>query len=97
MKVFVFYDIQEDKKRRKVIDRLVEYGFVRVQFSVFLGEIESKKLEKLKKKMEKTEVFENPANSILYFPICEKDFDNAYFIDKKRLYKGIKERNQLFF
>ncbi len=33
----VCYDIENDRKRKKIADKLLEYGLERVQYSVFMG------------------------------------------------------------
>lgn len=40
--IFVAYDIKDDKIRTKVSRRLIYYGLVRVQFSLFRGYIPTK-------------------------------------------------------
>ena len=44
----VSYDIQSDKQRKKVADKLIEYGLTRVQYSVFLGPLKTHLLQNLK-------------------------------------------------
>ena len=43
----VSYDIEDDKKRKKVADRLLADGLIRVQYSVFIGPLKTRLRDKL--------------------------------------------------
>ena len=45
MNYLLSYDISNDKVRRKVFEYLLEKGFLRIQNSVFLGEIHITKID----------------------------------------------------
>ena len=45
MNYLLSYDISNDKSRKRVSDYLLEKGFLRVQNSVFLGEIHITKID----------------------------------------------------
>lgn len=47
MVYLVSYDIEEDRKRKRVADRLLADGLIRVQYSVFIGPLKSHLHEKL--------------------------------------------------
>ena len=45
MNYLLSYDISNDKSRKRVSDYLIEKGFLRIQNSVFLGEIHITKID----------------------------------------------------
>lgn len=80
MKVIVAYDISETKNRNMIIELLFFYGFTRVQYSVFLGEIKKKKLKILVKRIEN--IILNEEDSVYFFQVCERDFNDIKFFGK---------------
>jgi CRISPR-associated protein Cas2 len=71
MKVFLIYDIQDDKARGKVADLCKDYGLRRVQFSTFFGDLSRNRQEELmlrvRRLVEPTEAY------VLLLPTCERD------------------------
>lgn len=65
----IAYDIADDRARQKVSESLLNAGLLRVQRSVFEGEIAPKKLEKLQKYLGKRI---GKADSIRYYRLCGK-------------------------
>ena len=45
MNYLLSYDVSNDKSRKRVSDYLIEKGFLRIQNSVFLGEIHVTKID----------------------------------------------------
>lgn len=43
MKLLICYDIIKNNTRNNIVNLLFDFGFQRLQFSVFLGEISKKK------------------------------------------------------
>lgn len=68
MKYIIAYDIQNDKKRRKVSKILEENG-VRLQFSVFECKLNKKELKELKTKIDN--IISSKSDSVLIFNLCE--------------------------
>ena len=64
MKVIIAYDIIENGVRNRIIEVLLEEGMMRIQKSVFFGEINEKKIKKLVKRVE---------------GIIDKEIDSLYF------------------
>lgn len=89
MKVVVSYDIIENKKRQKVIDTLEGYGFVRVQKSIFLGDIKIRKIRKLL--FELSGVIDLEKDALCILNICEKCYGKGIFISRNMNYKMIEE------
>ncbi len=80
MKILIFYDIVETSIRNRVIELLFDYGFQRVQFSVFMGEISKKKIKRLTGNIHS--VIDSKVDSLYIFNLCEKDFNNCLFLGK---------------
>ncbi|MBN2790468.1 MAG: CRISPR-associated endonuclease Cas2 [Candidatus Delongbacteria bacterium] len=100
MYIWVIYDIESskpgDKRRRQIIKKIEKFGLLRVQKSVFLGNIENNRVEELELF---SESLINPkTDSVYIFPMCKTDFDNVKMIglgfDKKMVSDEI---NNLFF
>ena len=75
MMTWLIYDITDDRKRRELIRIAQKYGLYRVQKSVFLGNIEKEKLDKVKKKKKK--VIDLKEDSVYIFPVCDADYKKA--------------------
>ncbi|WP_462350722.1 CRISPR-associated endonuclease Cas2 [Fusobacterium varium] len=80
MKLLVCYDIIKNNTRNNIVNLLFDFGFQRLQFSVFLGEISKKKIKKLLKQTQ--QIINNNEDSLYIFNLCEKDFNNCLFLGK---------------
>ena len=89
MKIVVSYDIIENRKRQKVIDTLMSYGFVRIQKSVFLGDIKIRKVRELL--FELSGVIDLEKDALCILNICEKCYGKGIFISRNMNYKMIEE------
>lgn len=94
MKVIISYDIVENIVRSRVISLLESYGFIRVQKSVFLGEIKFYKLNRVV--LEIMGVMDKEVDSIYFFPICEEDYKRTMFITKSKNHKIFYEKILFF-
>lgn len=47
MKLLIFYDIVKTKDRNNIVEILENYGFYRLQFSVYIGNVKSNKVDTL--------------------------------------------------
>lgn len=72
MLVWAIYDIAKNKTRNKIIKICKEAGLYRVQKSVFLGDIETNRLDELSLQSEK--IINKDTDSVYIFPMCEQDF-----------------------
>lgn len=70
MNYLVTYDIENNKKRKKLSDLLEAYGR-RVNYSVFECELNSTKLKKLKSKIIEEKLFDKKLDSIRFYHICK--------------------------
>lgn len=80
MIILITYDIIDTKIRNKLIDFLFDFGFKRIQYSVFLGEISLKKIKKLISISES--LINKKEDSLYFFYICEEDFKKGIFLGK---------------
>ncbi|MCT7492293.1 CRISPR-associated endonuclease Cas2 [Aliarcobacter cryaerophilus] len=89
MKYLITYDIENNKRRKKVSDELEAYGY-RVNFSVFECELNKIKMKNLVKKLE--ELIDKKKDSLRFYHVCEncvpKSFElcNREEIFEKREY-----------
>lgn len=64
MNFIITYDIQNDKRRKKISDELEAFG-VRVNYSVFECQLNKTKLKKLKQKLE--EIVNKKEDSLRFY------------------------------
>lgn len=72
MLTWLIYDISKNKSRNRVIKNCENAGLVRVQKSVFLGNIEKNTMDELL--LQCSEELELEKDSLYIFPMCEEDF-----------------------
>lgn len=75
MLTWVVYDISLNKTRRKIAKRCLDFGLYRVQKSIFLGDIESNRVEEII--LASVELMNIETDSIYVFPMCQADFDKV--------------------
>ncbi len=66
------YDIVEDKPRTKVAKACEKAGIYRVQYSVFLGDLNKTQRKELKCIIE--ELIDAETDKVYIFPMCKEDF-----------------------
>lgn len=72
MLTWIIYDIAKDRTRRKVAKAILGKGLYRVQKSVYLGDIDSNRLDEIL--LESAELMDDETDSVYAFPMCEDDF-----------------------
>jgi CRISPR-associated protein Cas2 len=72
MRVLVVYDIPDDGKRAKIADICLDYGLERIQYSAFLGKLQTTYMEELLIKCKKA--LGKKAGNIQLFPVCADDW-----------------------
>jgi CRISPR-associated protein Cas2 len=75
MLTWVVYDISSDKTRNRVVRFCKDAGLYRVQKSVFLGDVESNRIDELYLRCEK--ILDKKSDSFYIFPMCRQDFDKV--------------------
>ena len=73
-----FYDIVEDRIRKKIADVCLDYGLKRFQYSAFLGDINTTRRRALDAKL--TQEFGEAEGKIEILSVCAKDFDQRTII-----------------
>lgn len=78
----ISYDIQEDALRVKIAKALIQYGLLRVQYSVFMGDIGDTALGKLKKALQgfASGNLWSSNDSIMILPLHQYSEDYVQFI-----------------
>lgn len=74
----ISYDIVSSNNRKKLSDLLISERFTRIQKSIFLATISSKKLEELMKNIEF--YLEIKTDDLLVIPVCQEDFEKSIFL-----------------
>lgn len=75
MITWVFYDIEKDKARTKVAKCCRQAGIYRVQYSVFLGDLNKTKRKELTSQIEA--LMDKDKDKVYIFPMCKADFDEC--------------------
>lgn len=80
MKYLITYDIENDKRRKQILDELEAFGY-RVNYSVFECELNQTKLRKLKEKIE--ELVDVKYDSVRFYHICENCLPKSFELCNK--------------
>ena len=87
MMTWVIYDISKDRTRTKIADRCLDFGLLRVQKSVFLGEIPPNRVDEIIQFSQ--ELLNLETDAVYVFPMCREDFSKVQIVgqgfDKKRV------------
>lgn len=95
MRYIVIYDIpvQFDRIRTKISDILLNYCLMRLNYSVFFGEISTNRAEEIALKLKK--VMEKVPGDIRIIPICNSCYEKAIVV-KSKFEEGYKPIKDLF-
>lgn len=84
MNIWVLYDIvstpEGNRRRQKIIKQIQKFGLMRVQKSVFCGELNTNRLDELI--IFSKNLIEETVDSVYIFPICEKDYNSVVLLGK---------------
>ena len=78
MLTWVIYDITKDRTRTKIAKRCLDFGLYRVQKSVFLGDLESNRVEEII--LFSRELMNAETDSVYVFPMCREDFERTRIV-----------------
>ena len=78
MITWIVYDISNDRVRTKIADRCKDFGLQRVQKNVFLGDLESNRVDEVV--LFSKELLNNETDSLYVFPMCRDDFDKVRIV-----------------
>ncbi len=92
MLTWVMYDIVEDRTRAKVAKTCEKAGIYRVQYSVFLGDLDKGQRKELHSVLQ--DLMNEDEDSIYIFPMCKEDFKQCVLLgqafDKKLITNEVK-------
>ena len=80
MHTYVIYDIVKDRIRKKIADTCLDYGLKRIQYSAFLGDINTTRRRALEEKL--TEQLGKSEGKIEILGVCAKDYDKRTVIEE---------------
>ncbi len=80
MLTWVMYDIPKDKTRNKIAKTCEEAGIYRVQYSVFLGDLNNAQRKELITSI--LDLMDANEDSVYIFPMCSDDFDKCKLLGK---------------
>ncbi len=86
----ILYDITDNKTRNKVIMKCKNYGLIRTQKSIFMGELTKNKAEMLTIEIKEFSFSEN--DKVFVIPACDSCFTSKEIVGKIEEEK-IKDRN----
>lgn len=72
MQTLLVYDIPDDRKRSKVADACLDYGLDRIQYSAFLGSLQTTHQEELMLCIRK--ILGKKAANVQLFSLCAEDW-----------------------
>lgn len=72
------YDIVKDKARNKVAKACQKAGIYRVQYSVWLGDINKTKVKELRTIIE--DLIDLSVDRVYIFPMCREDFHSCVLL-----------------
>jgi CRISPR-associated protein Cas2 len=78
MLTWVMYDIVKDKTRNKIVKYCEQSGIYRVQYSVWLGELNKTQRKELRTKIE--DLINHDVDKVYIFPICKDDFNSCILL-----------------
>jgi CRISPR-associated protein Cas2 len=81
----VSYDIASDKRRRKVMKKVLGCG-KRVQFSVFECDVSHQRILKLAQDLDR--IIDDTVDSVRMYPLNKADMDRAILLGGQGLYQS---------
>lgn len=72
------YDIVQNKIRNKIVKYCEKSGIYRVQYSVWLGEMNKTQRKELRTQIE--DLINHDQDRVYIFPMCREDFNNCILL-----------------
>ncbi|HEY9867619.1 MAG TPA: CRISPR-associated endonuclease Cas2 [Candidatus Obscuribacterales bacterium] len=79
MLILTIYDIENDRIRTKISEACKDYGLERIQYSAFLGDLNTLRRDELLIRLRKT--LGDYSGNIQLIPLCDKDVRLRKIID----------------
>ncbi|MCF7790688.1 MAG: CRISPR-associated endonuclease Cas2 [Victivallales bacterium] len=80
MLVWVIYDISDDKTRKEISDTCKEFGLIRVQYSVFFGNLPNSCIDEIA--VYSKNMIDKQTDGVFILPVSEDDFKKKMIIGK---------------
>ena len=77
--ILTIYDIEDDRIRTKISEACKDYGLRRIQYSAFLGDLNSTRRDELFLRIRNT--LANYVGNVQLIPLCDKDIRLRRIID----------------
>ena len=81
MLIWVIYDISSDRERGKIAKSCLEHGLLRIQKSVFLGDLPAHCADEIAEFSR--ELINEKTDAVFILPCCEADFAKRLVVGKK--------------
>lgn len=78
MLTWVMYDIVKDRTRNKIVKCCEKSGIYRVQYSVWLGEMNKTRRKELRTQIE--DLINPDEDKVYIFPMCREDFNSCILL-----------------
>lgn len=79
MLILTIYDIENDRVRTRISEACKDYGLQRIQYSAFLGDLNTLRRDELLLRLRKT--LGGYSGNIQLIPLCDKDVRLRRIID----------------
>ncbi|MCS7120439.1 MAG: CRISPR-associated endonuclease Cas2 [Candidatus Bathyarchaeota archaeon] len=91
MRYLVIYDITDDNLRTLVAEILKDYGFQRIQYSAFIGDLRRHELNSLLTDLKN--LIEDQIENVQFYPVCDTCFKGRQEVGKSKRYE-MEERKE---
>ncbi len=82
MKLYIFYDIPNDKIRNKIGEKCKDFGLTRIQFSGFSGTLDRDRRKRLEIALKK--IIGNKEANLIIQPICSSCLKDSFTIENQK-------------
>ncbi|UXM84654.1 CRISPR-associated endonuclease Cas2 [Methanococcus aeolicus] len=81
--IYVIYDISDNKIRKKISDKCLNYGLYRIQKSVFAGSLNNNRVDELRVFCENIFKEGGENDKIYIIPVCKKCFGSLICVGEE--------------
>ncbi|ABR56652.1 CRISPR-associated protein Cas2 [Methanococcus aeolicus Nankai-3] len=81
--IYVIYDISDNKIRKKISDKCLNYGLYRIQKSVFAGSLNNNRVDELRVFCENIFKEGDENDKIYIIPVCKKCFGSLICVGEE--------------
>lgn len=77
---WVLYDVEDDKKRSRVVRVCKDFGLERIQYSAFRGRLSRNRREELCRRL--ADELEDEVARVQVMPVCDRDAADSWILDQ---------------